>query len=157
VYAGGTLAHEAVALLDARLTDVSTSVTAGGPGHRVTDLGDDRFTLGRPHPMLDGHVRREWLAREGRVTDTAVVLLDVVLGSGTAADPAGDLLPAIRALRATRDVAVIASVCGTDADAPSRAAQTAALRGAGVLVMDTNAQAARLAAAIALRAGARAR
>jgi len=157
VYAGGTLAHEAVALLAARLRDVAPSLTTGGPGHRVTDLGEDTFTLGRPHPMLDGHVRREWIAREGRAADTAVVLLDVVLGSGTAADPAGELLPAIRALKATRHVAVIASVCGTEADMPPRAAQAAALRAAGVLVMDTNAQAVRLAAAIARRAGAPAR
>jgi len=154
VYAGGTLAHEAVALLGARLRDVAPSLTAGGPGHRVTDLGEDVFTLGRPHPMLDGRVRREWIAREGRAEDTAVLLLDVVLGSGTAADPAGELLPAIRALRATREVAVVASVCGTDADTPPRTAQSAALRAAGVLVMDTNAQAVRLAAAIARRAGA---
>jgi succinyl-CoA synthetase alpha subunit len=157
VYAGGTLAYEAVALLGERLTDVAMSLTTGGPGHRVTDLGDDAFTLGRPHPMLDGHVRRDWIAREGRAADTAVVLLDVVLGSGTAADPAGELLPAIRALRQTRDVAVVASVCGTDADTPSRAAQATALRAAGVMVMDTNAQAVRLAAAIARRAGAPAR
>jgi FdrA protein len=157
VYAGGTLAQEAVALLGERLRDVAPSLTAGGPGHRVTDLGEDTFTLGRPHPMLDGHVRREWIAREGRAADTAVVLLDVVLGSGTAADPAGELLPAISALRATRDVAVVASVCGTEADMPPRAAQAAALRAAGVLVMDTNAQAVRLAATIARRAGAPAR
>jgi FdrA protein len=156
-YAGGTLAHEAIALLGAQLRDVASSLTTGGPGHRVTDLGEDTFTLGRPHPMLDGHVRREWIAREGRAPDTAVVLLDVVLGSGTAADPAGELLPAIRALKATRHVAVVASVCGTEADAPPRAAQSAALRADGVLVMDTNAQAVRLAAAIARRAGAPAR
>jgi FdrA protein len=74
-----------------------------------------------------------------------------------AADPAGELLPALRALRATRDVAIVASVCGTDADTPPRAAQAAALRAAGVVVMDTNAQAVRLAAAIARRAGAPAR
>jgi FdrA protein len=157
VYAGGTLAHEAVALLGAHLRDVAPSLTTGGPGHRVTDLGEDTFTLGRPHPMLDGHGRREWIAREGRAADTAVILLDVVLGSGIAADPAGELLPAIRALAATRRVAVVASVCGTEADTPSRAAQAAALRAAGVLVMDTNAQAVRLAAAIARRAGALAR
>lgn len=157
VYAGGTLASEAVALLDARLADVATSLTGAGAGHRVTDLGADVFTLGRPHPMLDGHVRREWISKEGRDPATAVVLLDVVLGTGTPADPAGELVPAIRAIRHTRDVAVVASVCGTDADTPPRAAQAAALRAAGVLVMDSNAQAVRLAAAIARRAGAAAR
>ena len=154
VYAGGTLAHEAVALLGARLGDVAPSLTGDGHGHRVTDLGADVFTRGRPHPMIDGHVRREWITKEGRDTPTAVVLLDVVLGSGTPADPVGELLSAIRAVRQTRHVAVVASVCGTDGDTPSRAAQAATLRAAGVIVMDSNAQAARLAAAIAQRAGA---
>jgi FdrA protein len=157
VYAGGTLAYEAVALLDARLADVAPALTGEGAGHRVTDLGADTFTVGRPHPMIDGHVRREWIAKEGRDAATAVVLLDVVLGSGTPADPAAEMLPAIRAVRHTRHVAVVASVCGTDADIPSRAAQAATLRAAGVIVMDTNAQAVRLAAAIARRAGAPAR
>jgi succinyl-CoA synthetase alpha subunit len=154
VYAGGTLAQEAVTLLDAELVDVSPSLTGEGTAHRVTDLGADQFTVGRPHPMIDGHVRREWISREGRDAATAVVLLDVVLGSATSPDPAGELLPAIRAIRQLRHVAVVASVCGTDADTPARNAQAASLRAAGVLVMESNAQAARLAAAIARRAGA---
>ena len=157
VYAGGTLAYEAVALLGEQLADVAPSVTAAGSGHRVIDLGDDVFTLGRPHPMIDGRVRREWIDKEARDPTTAVLLLDVVLGHGTPADPAGEILPAIRSARSARGVAVIASVCGTDADTPSRAAQAASLRAAGVIVMETNAQAARLAAAIARSAGARGR
>jgi succinyl-CoA synthetase alpha subunit len=154
LYAGGTLAGEAAALLAEQLDAVAGSLTAGGPGHRVVDLGADVFTVGRPHPMIDGHVRRQWIEREGRDPTTAVLLLDVVLGYGTAADPAGEILPAVRAVGGGRDVAVVASVCGTDADTPSRASQVAALHGAGVIVMDSNAQAARLAAAIARRAGA---
>src|SRR5439155_4545 len=79
----------------------------------------------------------------------------VVLGYGAHRDPAGEIVPAIRAVRARRPLAVVASVCGTDGDPQSRAAQIATLRDAGVIVMDGNAQAARLAAAIARRAGAR--
>jgi succinyl-CoA synthetase alpha subunit len=154
VYAGGTLAHEALALLGERLADVATTVTGTGSGHRVVDLGEDVFTVGRPHPMIDGHVRREWIERDGRDPATAVLLLDVVLGSGTPADPAGEILPAVRAARRAHAVAVVASVCGTEADTPSRGSQVAALRADGVIVMDSNAQAARLAAAIARRAGA---
>jgi FdrA protein len=154
LYAGGTLAYEAIGVLAERLADVATSPTAGGPGHRVVDLGADVFTVGRPHPMIDGRVRRAWIESEARDPDTAVLLLDVVLGHGTSPDPAGDLLPAVRAVRGTHGVSVVASVCGTDADTPSRATQTASLRAAGVIVMDSNAQAARLAAAVARRAGA---
>jgi hypothetical protein len=45
-------------------------------------------------------------------------------------------------------------VCGTDADPQGLGRQTAALRRAGVIVMPSNAQAARLAALIAERAAA---
>jgi FdrA protein len=152
IYSGGTLAYEAVGLLASSLADVATSLKNGGPGHRVVDLGEDVFTVGRPHPMLDGRVRREWLDKEGRAADTAVLLLDVVLGYGAHPDPAGDIVPAIRAVGERRPLAVVASVCGTDADPQSRSTQVDTLRGAGVIVMDSNAQAARLAAAIARRA-----
>jgi FdrA protein len=151
IYAGGTLAYEAAALLAESLGHVATSPTPG-TGHAVVDLGDDAFTAGRPHPMIDGRGRREMIRSDGRDPRTAVLLLDVVLGHGTPPDPAGEILPAIRAVRSTRDLPVVASVCGTDGDIPSRAAQTAALRAAGVTVMESNARAARLAAAIARRA-----
>src|SRR2546428_1976154 len=155
VYSGGTLAYEAIDLLAGSLAEVATSLTTGGSGHRVVDLGEEVFTVGRPHPMIDGRVRREWIDREGRDAGTAVLLVDVVLGYGAHRDPAGEIVPAIRAVRARRPLAVVASVCGTDGDPQSRAAQIATLRDAGVIVMDGNAQAARLAAAIARRAGAR--
>ena len=153
VYSGGTLAYEAIGLLADTLADVAPSLTQSGPGHRVVDLGEDVFTLGRPHPMIDGRVRREWIEREGRDESTAVLLLDVVLGYGAHPDPAGEILPAIHAVGAERPLAVVASVCGTDADPQSRAAQVDRLRAAGVMVMDSNAQAARFAAAIARHLG----
>ena len=128
-------------------------MTGGAGVHRVVDLGEDAFTVGRPHPMIDGRVRREWIDKEGRDPGTAVLLLDIVLGYGAHPDPAGELLPALDAAR-EHGLAVIAGVCGTDADPQPRAAQVARLRDAGVVVMDSNAQAARLAALIALRAGA---
>src|SRR5262249_46210810 len=82
VYSGGTLAWEARFILDAALGDVAPGVTGRGGGHRVVDLGEDVFTVGRPHPMIDGTVRREWIAREAADPATAVLLLDLVLGYG---------------------------------------------------------------------------
>jgi succinyl-CoA synthetase alpha subunit len=154
LYAGGTLAWEAVALLGAALDGVAPGLSGGDGGHRVIDLGADAFTVGRPHPMIDGGVRREWIEREARDPATAVLLLDVVLGHGAHPDPAGELAPALAAARRTaalagRGLAVVASVTGTERDPQPRAAQVATLRAAGALVMDSNAQAARLAARIA--------
>ena len=158
VYAGGTLAWEAVSLLGACLPGVAAGVGGEGNGHRVVDLGDDVHTLGRPHPMIDGAVRHEWIAREAADPATAVLLLDVVLGHGAHPDPAGELAPALEAARRTaaaagRGLAIVASVTGTEADAQGRSRQAAALRRAGALVMDSNAQAARLAALVAARSG----
>jgi succinyl-CoA synthetase alpha subunit len=156
VYSGGTLAYEALGLLKARLVHVAAGLTGGGTGHRVVDLGEDRFTVGRPHPMIDGSVRREWIEKEGADPETAVLLLDVVLGYGAHSDPAGEILPAIRAAKIAaettgRHLAVVASVCGTEGDPQRRSAQVAALSAAGVIVMPSNAQAARLAALIAAK------
>ncbi len=156
IYAGGTLAGEARALLAAGLGGVAPGLTGGGDGHRVVDLGEDVFTVGRPHPMIDGTVRREWIAREAAEPATAVLLLDVVLGYGAHPDPVGEVLPALGAARdhariAGRALAMVASVCGTDADSQGKAGQIQRLQAAGVIVMPSNAQAARLAARIAGR------
>ncbi|MGH7314186.1 MAG: hypothetical protein ACREJV_13505, partial [Candidatus Rokuibacteriota bacterium] len=155
VYAGGTLAWEARAILAAALPDVAPDVTSGGGAHRVVDLGEDIFTVGRPHPMIDGTVRREWIARETADPATAVLLLDVILGYGAHPDPAGELVPALERARTEaraqrRGLAMVASVVGTEADPQGRAAQVARLAAHGVIVMPSNAQAARLAARLAI-------
>lgn len=146
VYSGGTLAWEARSILAAALPDVAPDVTTGAGANRVVDLGEDIFTVGRPHPMIDGTVRREWIARETADPGTAVLLLDVILGYGAHPDPAGELLPALERARAQRrGLTVIASVVGTEADPQGRAAQVAKLTAHRVIVMPSNAQAARLA------------
>src|SRR5207244_3025260 len=82
LYAGGTLAYEALGILSTRLADVAPGVAGRGQAHRVVDLGEEVFTVGRPHPMLDGTIRREWIEQEAADPATAVLLLDVVLGYG---------------------------------------------------------------------------
>jgi FdrA protein len=159
LYAGGTLAWEAAWLLGTRLAHVAPGVGGSGNGHRVVDLGDDAFTVGRPHPMIDGTVRRHWIAREAADPTTAVLLLDLVLGYGAHPDPAGEIVPALQAARRAaastgRDLSIVASVTGTESDPQGRSRQAAALRAAGAAVMDSNAQAVGLAARVAERAGA---
>lgn len=154
IYSGGALAYEALGLLQTTLSEIVPGVLGGGEGHTVVDLGADVFTVGRPHPMIDGTLRREWILKAAHDASTAVILLDVVLGYGAHPDPAGEILPAIqqaqqRAQAAGRYLAVVASVCGTDRDPQPRSAQIEALHSSGVIVMPSNAQAARLAARIA--------
>jgi succinyl-CoA synthetase alpha subunit len=131
----------------------------GGPdltglGHAIVDLGDDAFTVGRPHPMIDPTLRLALLTDQAADPDVAVVLLDVVLGHGADADPAATLAPAIAnavesAARIGRGLAVVVALCGTAADPQDRERQAAALAAAGAQVHLSNAAAARAAGALA--------
>ena len=132
LYCGGTLCSEA-ALIFRRL---------GLSGHRFTDLGDDRYTRGRPHPMIEPELRNEHIARALADPEVGVLLVDLVLGYGSHPDPAGVLLKHPIAKP------VVASVTGTDADPQVRSHQVARLREAGVLVAPSNAHAAEWAAAL---------
>ena len=127
LFSGGSLAHEAQTIL--------------GPGHRILDLGEEEYTQGRPHPMVDLELRRRMLREDG--PSAGCILLDVVLGHGSHADPAGELAETLEPL--ARERPVIAHVCGTDDDPQDAGRQEATLREAGVHVAPTNAAAARLA------------
>jgi FdrA protein len=145
LYSGGTLCKEASHVLHELLPDAE---------HDLVDLGDDEFTVGRPHPMIDARLRSERIAELGANADVGVLLLDVVLGYGSHPDPAGGLIEAIAAARqaasrAGRYLAVVGSVCGTPGDPQNLADQQAKLRGVGVVLAPSNEQAARVAALIA--------
>ncbi len=161
LYSGGTFCYEALSLLGGRLDGVrsNTSFPAASlvndpwhsEGHTVLDLGDDLFTRGRPHPMIDHRLRNERLIQEAVDPETAVVLLDVVLGHGAHDDPAAAMAPALAEARRQNGgsaPALVGFVCGTEADPQGLARQKAALREAGVLLANSNAEAVRLAAAI---------
>jgi len=127
LFSGGSLAHEAETIL--------------GGGHRILDLGEEEYTQGRPHPMVDLEVRLRLLREEG--PRAGCVLLDVVIGHGSHPDPAGGLAGTLAELAAGRPV--IAHVCGTPEDPQDSRRQEATLRDAGVVVAPTNAAAARAA------------
>ena len=166
LYSGGTFCYEATLLLSQTLQDVHSNTPVGNAtaladvwhsrGHTLVDLGDDEFTRGRPHPMIDHRLRNERLVREAADAEVAVILLDVVLGYGAHADPAAEMLPALHAARAAaqgagREIALVGFVCGTERDPQDFARQSAALAQAGVILAASNAQAARIAATVALR------
>ena len=169
LYSGGTFCYEATLLLAQTLEGVYSNTPVGAAadledvwrsrGHTLVDLGDDEFTRGRPHPMIDHRLRNERMAREAADAEVAVILFDVVLGYGAHPDPAAEMLPAIRAARDAarrdkRELVFVGFVCGTERDPQGLARQVAALREAGVILAVSNAQAARTAAAIANRHGA---
>lgn len=153
LFSGGTLASEARQLFAGtigHITDIDEFGPAPTPtsiasheAHVLVDLGDDRMTVGRPHPMIDSIVRRDILV--GLATDASRcrhVFLDVVLGYAAAPDPAGDLADAIsRFLDAHIGNTVTATVVGTNADPQGLDTQRAALLELGCDVFESNAMA----------------
>ncbi len=133
LYCGGTLCAEAELIFHRR----------GLTGHEFIDLGDDEYTRGRPHPMIEPEIRNDHVARALADPAVAVVLVDVVLGYGAHPNPAAVLL-----MNEVRRKTVIASVTGTEQDPQVWSRQVALLREAGVLVAPSNAHAAELAAAM---------
>ena len=163
LFAGGTFCYEAQLILK----NLPEPVLSNAPlvkankmpdshvsrGHVCVDLGEDEFTQGRLHPMIDPTLRNRRILQEARDPATAVILLDVVLGYGAHPDPAGATVEAIReaqhlAAAAGRHLVFVASVCGTEGDPQPLSRQEEKLRAAGVLVLPDNASAARLAGLI---------
>ena len=166
LYSGGTFCYEACAMLAASLGEVWSNAPVDpklrlanvrkSKGHTLIDLGDDEFTRGRPHPMIDFRLRNQRILAEAGDPDVAVILLDVVLGYGAHADPAAELAPVLvkaqaAARRKRRSVALVGFVCGTELDPQGLERQERALRAAGMILTDSNAQAVRHAASIVVK------
>ncbi len=160
LYTGGTLCYETLFLLKDDLDihsnvalrpDLKLPYPARGAAHCCVDLGEDEFTRGRPHPIIDLALRLSRLADEMADPTVKVLLLDLVLGYGANRNPAAELAEAlVSAGRGLPDggPVVLAHVCGTEADPQVLSEQEAMLRQAGAFLFPTNAQAARAALAV---------
>jgi FdrA protein len=162
IFTGGTLAIEAGLILqqygglrvvtNAKSKSLQTLADPfTSSGHTCVDLGDDVFTAGKPHPMLDPLMRRERILKEAADPETAILLLDFVLGLGVHPEPVAGILETLNqaqnlAARAGRHLSIVTAVCGTDADPQNRSRQVQSLKENGCLVFESNAQAARFSA-----------
>jgi len=161
LYSGGTLCYEAQVIWKELLNE---SVYSNAPlekknylaeenshqFHTALDLGEEEFTVGRPHPMIDNDLRMRYISMAGSDPTTAVVVMDVIIGYGAHPDPGLELGDAIRlakkeAKQKGRALIVITCVTGTKDDPQDLAETIAKLEEAGAVVCGTNAQAARLA------------
>jgi succinyl-CoA synthetase alpha subunit len=159
LFSGGTLCYEAQVVwkdsLD--LPVYSNAPLPGNPkmddatisiGHTAVDLGEEEFTVGRPHPMINNDLRIRRLLQEAHDPEVKVIMLDVVLGYGVHPDPASELAPAIQeaqaiARKAGREMFFVASVTGTENDPQGYEHTVLTLVNAGVIVCESNAEAAR--------------
>ena len=153
LFSGGTLAYEAQYILQ----DYLPLVYANAPlnkenklpnslvsqAHSIVDLGEDEFTVGRLHPMMDNEMRIRRLMEEAADPEVAMIMLDVVIGYGSHPDPACELAPAIEKAKALaqkngRYLEVVAVVTGTDEDPQNLESQIQQLKTAGVWVETSN-------------------
>jgi FdrA protein len=159
LFSGGTLCYESLVILSEILgpvysntpLDKSLHLPEPAGSNVCLDLGEEEYTKGRPHPMIDPEARIELLREQGKDDQVAAILLDVVIGYGAHADPAGQLAPVCEAIRRNGGPQVIAYVLGTPQDPQGFDQQRRRLEDAGCIVTETAARASLAAAALALR------
>lgn len=159
-YTGGTLCDEAMKLMLDKLGHIYSNIplraedklenprNGDSRQHTFLDFGDDEFTVGRPHPMIDPSLRAERVIRDGRDPACAIIMTDCVIGYGSHPNPAEDLADAIRTAKAEAEAAgrhlcCVAAVCGTEGDPQSLSGTRKQLEDAGAVVLPSNAQATR--------------
>jgi len=158
LFAGGTFCYQAQQILrDAGFvvfsnTPLEKKNALANPDysveHSLIDMGDDYYTLGKPHPMIDGTLRRQRILRESQDEQVAILLLDFILGYNASNDPVGELIDAIIEARKSFNnrfkgsLTVVASICGTEDDPQGLKLQRKLLEDAGVVVSESSARAA---------------
>ncbi len=153
LFSGGTLAYEAQYILAGYLSrvwansplnkDNKMANSLVSQEHSIIDLGEDEFTVGRLHPMMDNELRIRRLYEEANDPEVAVILLDVVIGYGSHPNPASEIAPAIKkclddAKKAGRYLEIDCVVTGTDEDPQNFDEQIKLLKDAGAWVDPSN-------------------
>lgn len=167
LYTGGTFAYETLVILGRMIGDVYSNAPIDARlklansyqsvKNSIVDLGEEEFTVGRAHPMIDPTIRKMRIVEEAKDPEVAVIIMDFMLGYGSHSDPAGAMLGAITDARriAEKDgrvLPILAHVCGTEQDPQPLSEQIGKLRGAGIEVLPTNALMA-IASALVARKG----
>lgn len=163
IYCGGSLAEETLTLAQSKLGHIygniafSKEYILADPNVSVKDcvidIGAEEFTIGRPHVAIDPAPRIDRFLQEARDPETAVILMDFLLGYALCEDPAGMMTDAIKRGKAEaeaqgRHLCVIASICGSDLDPQNFDIQKKKLEDCGVIVMENNGAASRLASSV---------
>jgi succinyl-CoA synthetase alpha subunit len=154
LYTGGTFAYETLVILGRMIGDVYSNAPIDpklkladsyqSVKDSIVDLGEEEFTVGRAHPMIDPTIRKMRLIEEAKDPEVAVIIMDFMLGYGSHSDPAGAMLGAISdakkiAEKDGRALPMLAHVCGTEQDPQPLSEQVGKLRNAGIEVFPTNA------------------
>ena len=164
IYSGGTFCYESQIIIGKILGPIWSSTPFDknyklinswlSQEHTIIDLGDDEFTQGRPHPMIDHRIRHQRILEEAMDPETAVILFDVVIGCNSHDDPASEIARSIREARKIslgegRQIYFVGFVCGTVFDKQHLDRQVEILKSIDVILAESNAKAAQLAASLA--------
>ena len=146
LYTGGTLAHEAHLILEKLVGEIDSNIGHRAPNskHLILDLGDDQYTVGRPHPMIDPSTRTDVLREKFAAIHPKILFFDLVLGHGSTDDPATPLANAVTHLRLKgHDFVSFVSIVGTDLDPQNLDQQKAIIEKANIIILDSNVQVAK--------------
>jgi succinyl-CoA synthetase alpha subunit len=153
LFCGGTLCDESMFAAIAKYDNVYSNIQKDAAfkigamdasrEHTFLDMGDDDFTNGRPHPMIDPSLRLQRIVQEADDPEVGVIAMDFVLGFGAHEDPVGVTLPAIAEAKAKakargQHLEILGYVLGTDLDTPAIAGQIAQLEAAGVTIVSSS-------------------
>jgi len=157
IYAGGTFSYQSQQILRDAGLDVYSNAPLDAKfaldhpdqsfAHTLVDMGDEYYTLGKPHPMIDGSLRKQRILTESHDPEVAILFLDFILGYNASLDPVGELLDAIIqakqvALNKGFHLTVVASFCGTEGDPQDLNFQAKLLKDQESYVFNSNAKAA---------------
>jgi len=168
LYTGGTLCDEAMLISRTIIGEVYGNAPLNpqfkledswlSKENTFVDLGEDEFTVGRPHPMIDFTLRNKKILEEANDKEVAVILLDVVLGYGSNMQPGDELNPIIKQAKKSaekdgRNITFVCTITGTDKDPQGRGKVKQQLEDAGAIIMPSNAAASKLASYIVKNLG----
>lgn len=159
IYCGGTLAYETLLMLENNRYSVYSNLSKYqnkklnskmlSKEHTVIDMGDDEFTLGKPHPMIDPSLRSERFLQEALDKDVSILIADIELGYGSNDRAAEILAKDIEDIFQIRsDLIVIVVICGSKQDYQNYSEKKQLFENIGAIVPPSNIEAIKLAIAI---------
>ena len=159
LFCGGTLCAEALSILRGSFDSVRSNVAKNENeklenindyhGNVLLDLGEDEFTVGKPHPMIEPTLRLDRIIKEAKDEEVGVILMDFELGYGSHEDPVGVTIKSIKEAKNIanshgRNLIFVAYICGTDIDKQNYEDQRKMLEQEGVLIAESNIEAANI-------------
>ncbi|HHX60213.1 MAG TPA: acyl-CoA synthetase FdrA [Epulopiscium sp.] len=153
LFCGGTICEEVMSLVKEKYPNVYSNISKDptyklenlnkSKEHTMIDFGDDSFTQGRPHPMIDPSLRLERIVQEAKDPEVGVIAMDIILGYGSHEDPVEVTLPAIREVNAIakkegRHIEILAFVLGTELDPQNFDLQVKKLMDEGVTISSSS-------------------